>query len=137
LAIASPIPDEAPVTTACGKFDIALRGSTSAESRQASFEYILLYMKQILIEIDDRCAKDLERVAPARDRKRAEFIRLAIRRAIDLALDRATEVAYGEVPLEKGILAADLDGWDESNALAESARSMKKSAGRSAKKRAA
>ena len=53
-------------------------------------EYILLYMKSILVELDDRCARDLERVAPVKERMRAEFIRLAVRRAVDLALDRAT-----------------------------------------------
>jgi len=50
-------------------------------------------MKQFLVELDDRCARDLERVAPAKKRMRAEFVRLAVRRAIDLALDRATEAA--------------------------------------------
>ena len=80
-----------------------------------------MYMKQILLEIDDACARDLERVAPAGKRVRAEFIRLALRRAIDLALDRATELAYREQPLPGGLTAADLIDWDPENQLAKPA----------------
>jgi hypothetical protein len=75
-------------------------------------------MKQILVEIDDRCARDLERVAPTRHRKRAEFIRLAIRRAIDLALERHTEAAYRAQPFADELLPGDTDGWDANNELA-------------------
>ena len=75
-------------------------------------------MKKILIDLDDRCARDLERVAPATKRLRAEFVRLAIRRAIDLALDRATEEAYRVKPLPEGVLGGDRLGWDPDNALA-------------------
>jgi hypothetical protein len=78
-------------------------------------------MKQILLEIDDRCARDLERVAPAGKRVRAEFIRLAVRHAIDLALDRTTELAYRKKPLPAGVTAADLEGWDPGNLLAKPA----------------
>jgi hypothetical protein len=83
-------------------------------------------MKQILVELDDRCARDLERVAPAGKRVRAEFIRLAVRRAIDLALERSTELAYRSVPLEGGISSADLAGWDARNELAKPAAPPKK-----------
>lgn len=87
-------------------------------------------MKQILIEIDDACARDLERVAPARERKRAEFVRLAIRRAIDLSLDRLTERAYQAQPLTEGVTPGDLVGWDEQNALAKPALARRKSSRR-------
>jgi predicted transcriptional regulator len=80
---------------------------------------MLFYMKQILIELDDRCARDLERVAPAKNRRRAEFVRLAIRRAIDLALDRATEEAYRARPLPGELAPTDRSGWDEHNRLAK------------------
>ena len=63
-------------------------------------------MKKILIDLDDRCARDLERVAPATRRLRAEFVRLAIRRAIDLALDRTTEEAYRAKPLPEACSGA-------------------------------
>jgi hypothetical protein len=83
-------------------------------------------MKQILIEIDDRSARDLERVAPARKRVRAEFIRLALRRAIDIALDRSTESAYRERPLAGELTSADLALWDPENRLARPAVPPKK-----------
>jgi hypothetical protein len=94
-------------------------------------------MKQILIELDDRCARDLERVAPVRKRMRAEFIRLAIQRAVDLALDRATEKAYRERPLAAESTPGDLLGWDERNELAEPASGPKKARGRKRTKSAA
>lgn len=80
-----------------------------------------MHMKQILLDLDDACARDLERVAPAGKRVRAEFIRLALRRAIDLALDRSTELAYRRAPLSGELTAADLTGWDGQNRLAKPA----------------
>lgn len=80
-----------------------------------------LCMKRMLIEIDDRIARDLERVAPARERKRAEFIRLAIRRALDEALDVRTREAYAKWPLPAELSVADLEGWDPQNRLARPA----------------
>jgi hypothetical protein len=91
-------------------------------------------MKQFVIEIDDRCARDLERVAPTRKRMRAEFVRLALRRAIDLALDRHTEEAYRTQPLGAEVLAGDLLGWDAHNALAKPRRAARAS---NSRKRAA
>jgi len=85
---------------------------------RAEVQYIVLYMKRILIELDDRCARDLERVAPAKARQRAEFVRLAIRRAIDLALDVRTGDAYRARPLAADGTPEDLVGWDQANQLA-------------------
>lgn len=98
---------------------------------------MLLSMKQFLIELDDRDARDLERVAPAKSRRRSEFVRLAIRRAIDLALDRDTAFAYGRLPLVGGPQASDLEGWDEHNELAERTTTRTKTAPRRAAKRVA
>jgi len=103
---------------------------------------MLFHMKKFLVELDDRDARDLERVAPARDRKRAEFVRLAIRRAIDLALDRQTERAYRETPMGSAIEPGDLEGWDGDNALAEPAtkkanKGTRKRAARNVRRRAA
>ena len=78
-------------------------------------------MKQVLIALDDRTARELERVAPAKKRMRAEFIRLAIRHALDRALDRATEAADGATPLPSVLEVGDLTGWDPDNALARPA----------------
>jgi hypothetical protein len=89
--------------------------------------YIHFYMKRMLVEIDDRTARDLERVAPAKERKRAEFIRLAIRRALDLALEPATKGAYARHPLPEHLAAADLEGWDPNNRLAVHAAARPKS----------
>ena len=86
---------------------------------------MLFYMKQILVELDDRCARDLERVAPAKKRQRAEFVRLAIRSAIDRALDGGTAEAYRMRPLSGAISAADLSGWDPKNLLARAPRKVR------------
>ncbi len=91
-----------------------------------------LYMKPILIELDDRLARELERVAPAKRRKRAEFIRLAIRQAIDLALDRDTERAYRALPLPGELTIDDLRGWDDHNRLAMPARRSRQRSKRAA-----
>jgi Arc/MetJ family transcription regulator len=82
-------------------------------------------MKRILIELDDACVRDLERVAPVKERKRAEFVRLAVRRAVDLALDRRTEQAYRAQPMAGDSTPSDLAGWDEQNALAKPAVARK------------
>jgi Arc/MetJ-type ribon-helix-helix transcriptional regulator len=55
-------------------------------------------MKQILLEVDDETAARLDEVAPARSRKRSEFIRAAIRRALRDIQEQATEAAYSLKP---------------------------------------
>lgn len=115
----------------------SLLSTASLTLPHARPKYILESMKQILIEIDDRCAKDLARVAPAGRRVRAEFIRLALRRAIDIALDRATEQAYRVRPLGEPSARADLVGWDEQNELAERSVARRKQSARRSKTRAA
>ncbi len=92
-------------------------------------------MTQFLIELGERDARDLERVAPAKSRKRSEFVRMAIRRAIDLALDRETEAAYARQPLPAGLRPGDLEGWDPDNALAVPTK-RRRSAARGAKRAA-
>ncbi len=51
-------------------------------------------VKQILIELDADTAARLERAAPARSRRRSEFIRDAIRRALWEIEERETRAAY-------------------------------------------
>ncbi len=53
---------------------------------------------QIIVEIDDALARDLEAVAPARARKRSEFIRQALRAALDRACEARMRQAYAEQP---------------------------------------
>ena len=55
-------------------------------------------VKQILVELDPETAARLERAAPARSRKRSEFIRNAIRRALWELEERETRAAYLRVP---------------------------------------
>ncbi|UCF41642.1 MAG: hypothetical protein JSW43_04755 [Gemmatimonadota bacterium] len=55
-------------------------------------------MKRMLIELDPELAAELERVAPARSRRRSEFIRMALRRALWELAERATAEAYAAQP---------------------------------------
>lgn len=55
-------------------------------------------MKQMLVEIEDDVAAKLEQVAPARSRRRSEFIRTAIRRALWELEERETAEAYRTQP---------------------------------------
>jgi predicted transcriptional regulator len=50
--------------------------------------------KQILVELDGDTAARLEQAAPARSRRRSEFIRNAIRRALWEMEERKTRAAY-------------------------------------------
>jgi hypothetical protein len=69
-------------------------------------EYRLQLMKSILIELDDEMAASLERVAPARSRRRSEFVRDAIRRALWELEEHATREAYSRSPDRD-----DADAW--------------------------
>jgi metal-responsive CopG/Arc/MetJ family transcriptional regulator len=60
--------------------------------------YIVLYMKQMLIQIDDELAVRLEKVAPSRSRLRSEFVRAALRKALWELEERATAEAYRRQP---------------------------------------
>jgi predicted transcriptional regulator len=55
-------------------------------------------MKSLLIEVDDELASRLERVAPARSRRRSEFVRAAILKALWEAEEQATAEAYARHP---------------------------------------
>lgn len=57
-------------------------------------------MKQILIQLDDRTASRLDEVAPGRSHKRSAFVRAAIQRALDAALETRTRQAYERWPDE-------------------------------------
>jgi predicted transcriptional regulator len=60
-------------------------------------------MKSMLIELDDETAAQLERVAPGRTRRRSEFIRSAIRKALWEIEEQATAEAYRRQPDSKDV----------------------------------
>lgn len=64
-------------------------------------------MKSLLIQLDDATYKALNRIAPARERRRSEFIREAVRKEIRRAEYAAMKKAY----LQQPDSAADADDW--------------------------
>jgi predicted transcriptional regulator len=68
---------------------------------------MLVNMKSLLIQLDDPTYSALERIAPSAQRKRAQFIRAAIRRAIRETEEEHTRLAYLAHPDS----AADADDW--------------------------
>jgi predicted transcriptional regulator len=78
----------------------------------AWIEYILQYMKQLLIELEDDDAARLEKVAPSRTRRRSEFIRGAIRRALWEIEEQATADAYRRLPDSATDAYVDVRVWD-------------------------
>jgi predicted transcriptional regulator len=69
-------------------------------------------MKQVLIEIEDDVAAKLEQVAPGRARRRSEFIRMAIRRALWELEERATAEAYRAHPDSAAEAYVDAAAWE-------------------------
>ena len=55
-------------------------------------------MKQIMIQLDEATAAQLEKIAPGSSRKRSEFLRGVIARAIHEALELRTREAYEKWP---------------------------------------
>ncbi len=64
-------------------------------------------MPSILIHLDDSTSKALDRIAPAKQRKRAEFIRQAVKTAIRNHEYAQIREAYRRQPDS----AADADDW--------------------------
>jgi hypothetical protein len=60
--------------------------------------HIIFHMKQLLIQLDDRTALELEKIAPGRSRKRSEFLRKVIARAVQDTLEAGTRAAYAKWP---------------------------------------
>ena len=55
-------------------------------------------MKSLLVQLDDPTYQALNRVAPAAKRKRAEFVRAAIRKALRESAEERTRRAYLKQP---------------------------------------
>lgn len=68
-------------------------------------------MHQVIVELDDRTLKRLNKVAPPRARKRSEFVRAAIRRALDLLAEEEMERAYREFPQDASEIDLDPEAW--------------------------
>jgi metal-responsive CopG/Arc/MetJ family transcriptional regulator len=64
-------------------------------------------MKSFLIQLDERTLVALNRVAAPERRKRSEFVRQAIRRAVRQAEYRAMRAAYRKLPDS----AQSVDDW--------------------------
>ncbi len=69
-------------------------------------------MKQLLIELDDETAAKLEQVAPGRSRRRSQFIRSAIRRALWELEEQATAEAYRAQPDSVADAYVDAGVWE-------------------------
>ena len=72
----------------------------------------LLSMQQVIIELDDRTIERLNQVAPAKARKRSEFIREAIRRALNERLEADMERAYAAHAPEAAEVDLDPTTWE-------------------------
>ncbi len=68
-------------------------------------------MKPLLVEVDEELARRLDRVAPARSRRRSEFIRRAIMAALWEIEEQATAEAYARQP-DSPDMAFDPTVWD-------------------------
>jgi len=64
-------------------------------------------MKSVLIQLDEVTYRALNRVAPAVQRQRAEFVRRALRKAIREAEEERTRLAYLRQPDSE----AEADDW--------------------------
>ena len=71
-------------------------------------------MEQIILELDSETATRLEQVAPARSRKRSEFLRMAIRKAIWDLEEQATAEAYARKPDSASDAYLDPEVWEAS-----------------------
>ena len=79
-------------------------------------------MKQILIELEDETLSRLERVAPARSRRRSEFIRSAVNRALWELEEQATANAYRRLPDTATDAYQDAEVWESRRPLARGKR---------------
>lgn len=54
--------------------------------------------RQLIVELDEPLARELERAAPARSRQRSSFVRAALRRALDELVETRMAEAYKAQP---------------------------------------
>jgi predicted transcriptional regulator len=72
--------------------------------------------RQIIVEVDEGTAQELERIAPSRARKRSEFVRRALRQALDAEMERRMADAYRRQPDDAEPELVDPEAWEPRNA---------------------
>lgn len=68
--------------------------------------------RQIIVEVDEGTAQELERIAPSRARKRSEFVRRALRQALDAEAERRMADAYRRQPDDAEPERVDPEAWE-------------------------
>jgi len=68
--------------------------------------------RQIIVEVDESTAQELERIAPSRARKRSEFVRRALRQALDAEVERRMADAYRTQPDNAEAEVIDPEAWE-------------------------
>ena len=68
--------------------------------------------RQIIVEVDEGTAQELERIAPSRARKRSEFVRRALRQALDAEVERRMADAYRRQPDNAEPEVIDPETWE-------------------------
>ena len=68
--------------------------------------------RQVILELDNATARELESVAPSRNRKRSEFLRRALRRALDEEAERRIREAYSRQPDDAQPAYFDAAAWE-------------------------
>jgi len=69
-------------------------------------------MKTLQVQIEDEVAAELERVAPSRSRRQAEFVAMAIRKALWEVEERMTAEAYRRQPDSAAEAYVDPEVWE-------------------------
>jgi hypothetical protein len=67
---------------------------------------------QLIVELDDALARELEAVAPSRERRRSEFVRQALRTALDKVAEDRMRQAYRAQPDDVEPAFFDADAWE-------------------------
>lgn len=68
-------------------------------------------MKQLILEVSDETAVELELVAPGRARQRSAFLRAAVRQALDVAAEERMAAAYRAQPDGQEPCYFDPEAW--------------------------
>jgi Arc/MetJ-type ribon-helix-helix transcriptional regulator len=77
---------------------------------------------QIIVELDEAMARELDAVAPARARKRSEFVRQALRTALDRVAEERMREAYQKLPDDREPAYFDPRAWEPSEKRPSSPR---------------